>query len=111
MSNKISLKEYFNIRVDAIEKSIEVAHEEMNRRLEGMNEFRKQLDRQSDDFFSRSEHELFRRKVEEDIQGLREFRSEMRGKASQSSVILSTLLAVGGLLLASISIVLGFFGK
>ncbi|MBV6343791.1 hypothetical protein, partial [Candidatus Magnetobacterium casense] len=44
-----------DIRFDAQDKALEKATQEMDRRLEGMNEFRRQLDMQAGTFATRTE--------------------------------------------------------
>jgi hypothetical protein len=44
-----------SVEIKAIEKSIRIANKTMNRRLQGMNEFRHQLDRQASEFITRRE--------------------------------------------------------
>lgn len=51
----ISLREYIEARLDAIEKATNLAKEQMNYRLEGMNEFREQLNRQAATFVTNKE--------------------------------------------------------
>jgi hypothetical protein len=55
MSN-VSLKEYVESRLIDLEKSIKLANTELNRRLEGMNEFRSQLKDQASSFITRPEY-------------------------------------------------------
>jgi hypothetical protein len=52
-----------NLRFESNEKQIELAKEEMERRLEGMNEFRAQLSSQAGTFLSRTEAQLQIEKV------------------------------------------------
>jgi hypothetical protein len=46
------------LRFKGLDKEIDTAKREMDRRLEGMNEFRAQLDRQAKDFIGRTEMKL-----------------------------------------------------
>jgi len=48
--NGITWKEYVDLRFLESERALELAERELNRRLEGMNELRSQLDRQSGTF-------------------------------------------------------------
>ena len=52
-----------NLRFESNEKQIELAKEEMERRLESMNEFRSQLTNQANTFLSRTEAQLQIEKV------------------------------------------------
>jgi hypothetical protein len=49
----IPLEKYIDMRFDAVDKAVAIYRDEMNRRLEGMNEIRSQLDRQAAGFITR----------------------------------------------------------
>jgi hypothetical protein len=65
----------------------------MDKRLEGMNEFRNQLKDQSTMFFTKAEHEQFGKRIEDDIRSLRESRASLEGKASQNSVLMAYVIS------------------
>ncbi len=50
---KISLRDHFDERFRTLEKSTDTAKNEIDRRLESMNEFRQQLNRQSGTFITK----------------------------------------------------------
>lgn len=144
--NNITLKEYFeskiselesqfNIKISALEKATIVAATAMEKRLEGMNEFRDQLRDQTgtfvtrpeydqqmlrtgDDlkslsdikaqFIGRPEHVGMLVKLNEDIRVLRESKANLEGKASQSSVNIAMVVAIIGIVLSLVSIVSRF---
>lgn len=54
----ISLREYFDAKFEALEKSIELSRASMEKRLEGMNEFREQLNKQAGTFITKTELDL-----------------------------------------------------
>jgi len=101
---EVNWKEYVDIRIHNLEKATETATAEMDRRLEGMNEFRAQLDKQAGHFITRAEHEFvikeltnkadksaFENQVKE-IESLRLSRAELQGKASQTTVFIGYAL-------------------
>lgn len=53
----VSLREYVDIRFEKVDKDRIEAKTEMERRLEGMNELRQQLDRQAGTFITRDAYE------------------------------------------------------
>lgn len=55
MSESVSLKEYLNSRIDDVKESVKTAYAAMEKRLEGMNEFRSQLKDQAGRFVTREE--------------------------------------------------------
>lgn len=107
----ISLKEYLEMRLLEVEKARAVAYQTMERRLEGMNEFRDTLRDQAARFMTREEYMLALKPIEEDIRSLRETRAALQGKANQSALNLTLGLSVLGTLLAVVSIVLRLLGK
>lgn len=109
--NEVSLKEYIETKIGAVEKATTIASANLEKRLEGMNEFRAQLKDQSNTFLTRAEHQSYTEKVDSDIRVLRESKATLEGKASQKSVNLSTILAVIGITIAFISLVHTFAEK
>jgi len=119
---EVSLKEYFEdkfiasenarvlalealtIRLDGTEKVTELSRAAMDKRLEGMNEFREALKDQQKNFISRQEFDL----VVADIRVLREAKASLEGKADQSSVNNVMLLAIIGIFLSITTIVVMF---
>ena len=111
------LKEYFDIKIDSMDKALVVAQREMERRLEGMNEFRAQLDRQNSEFITRqqfeSKHEAIQEQFEskheankKDIQDLKLTGALLEGKASQKSLNFVMFVSVASLIIGAISIIL-----
>lgn len=104
----ISLRDYIDTRLEAMNKATDMAYKEMDRRLSSMNEFRDSLKDQSNTFFTKAEQDLYREKIEGEIRALREYKAVLESKASQSAVNLSTALSFIGLLLGVISLILHF---
>jgi hypothetical protein len=101
--NYVTLKEYLESRLENIEKSTDLAARIMEKRLEGMNEFRETLKDQASQFVTRTELIVIQKAIEKDIRELRDFKATIEGKASQLSVIIATALSILGLFLAVIS--------
>ena len=97
------LKNYMDIKFNSIEKSTCLAQENLNARLENMNEFRNSLKDQTSQYITRREHESVISKYDGDIRTLRETQAEARGKASMNSVYI-------GYIIAFIAIVVGIVG-
>ena len=102
----VTLKEYFDSRLQSIEDAIGVARLAMETRLAGMNEFRESLRDQTNRSMSREEYQAAHDRVKEDIQSLRESRAELAGKASQMSVNISLLISILGLVTSLVSVTL-----
>ena len=96
----VTLRDYIDTRLDAIDREKEVAYRAMEKRLDGMNEFRDTLKDQGGTFLTKNEYCVFKESVEKDLRVLRESRAELSGKASQLSVNITLLLAIIGLILS-----------
>jgi hypothetical protein len=107
-SEYVSLRDYIDVRFTALEKATEQARELMEKRLDGMNEFRDTLRDQGTSFLTKAEYSIFKETVEKDLRILREWRSELTGKASQQSVNILMLISVGGFIMSVISFILQF---
>jgi len=96
----VSLRDYLDMRLCNMQKAVDVASKEMDRRLEGMNEFRAQLDRQTRTFVTQIEHDV----LCDRIGSLEITRAELAGKASQTSVIISYVFAAIAVAVAVIAL-------
>jgi hypothetical protein len=103
-----SMREFFESKIQAIETATKIAYETMERRLEGMNEFRDTLRDQAGKFVTRSEIDVVREAIEDDLRILRESKANLEGKASQGAVNVALLFSVIGLLLGIFGIVMKF---
>jgi hypothetical protein len=96
----VSLKEYFETRLQSLDKATAVAQASMEKRLEGMNEFRDTLRDQAAQLVSRHEFASIIDKLNSEIQSLREFQVAVESKASQNSVLFVAALSVVGILIS-----------
>ena len=103
-SESVSLKEHFEARIAALEKATEVASGAMDRRLDGMNEFRDTLRDQASRFVTREEMEVKLGVLMDAISELKDYKAHMEGRASMSSVYVSYAIALLGIVLSVISL-------
>ena len=96
----VSLKEHIECRLIAIEKASELERETMNIRLESMNEFRDAMKDQAGTYITRTEYEIYHNQLERTIAEMKDFISDHKGRASQSSVIFIGFISLIGLLLS-----------
>ena len=96
-SGHVPLRDYIDIRFDALQIAIEKAERTMNTRLEGMNEFRETLKDQSARFVTRDELSAMLGPIGLDLRGVRDFMTSHEGKASQTSLYITTAIALVGL--------------
>ena len=82
-----------NLRFESNEKQIELAKQEMERRLEGMNEFRAQLSNQAGTFLSRTEAQLQLEKLITRIVLLEKSVNFREGSRHWSDYILTAVIA------------------
>lgn len=84
MADNIPIRDYFEARIIALEKATKLAADTLEKRLEGMNEFRTQLNRQASEFITKEQVRLL---YDGDIRTLRETLAEAKGKASSATYI------------------------
>ena len=98
-----------DVRLDALKEATNIAKEGMDERLARMNEFRDALRDQNATFVSKTEFNAVSERLNEDIRSLRESRSELKGKAEQSSVNVATFIALISLTIGVISFIMSIF--
>jgi polyphosphate kinase len=96
------LKNYMDIKFESIEKSTCLAQENLNTRLESMNEFRNSLKDQTAQYITRVEHDVLKTQ----ISVLEQNNARSEGKASMSSVYLGYIVAFIGIILGVIGIII-----
>ena len=103
MKNELLMLRYTKADLVAIKESTKLAKEVMDIRFEGMNDFLSQFRLQETTFLTRAEYMTHHTALEqrflrtdEDIRTLRESRAEMQGKATQSQVLFTAIVAVAG---------------
>lgn len=99
----VSLRDFVESKIESIADSITIAHAAMERRLDSMNEFRETLRDQAGKLVSRDEYIAAHRRLEADIQMLREYKAAVESKASQKAMMIT-------LAISSISLVTGIVG-
>ena len=102
----VSLREYLESRIFAVEKAIEVANVAMKERLFGMNEFRDTLKDQASRFVTRDEVDVKLETIHRQLKELQLAKAELEGKASQSQANIIFVIAVIGLVLSGIGLFL-----
>ena len=99
MSDQVTLREYFETQLEAYQKAIDVATRTLDKRLDGMNEFRDTLRDQASRFVTRDEMDLKVNVLQAQIVELKKFRDQAAGKADTKAVYIAYALAVLGPLL------------
>jgi len=107
----VTLKEYIESRISAIEKAIQIANEGMQVRLAGMNEFRDTLKDQASRFITRDEVDIKLDVIKQQIRLLEISKATLEGKASQSEVNSLKLIAIIGIIISIISLATIFLIK
>jgi hypothetical protein len=112
------LEKAINDKFHFIERTTRDTAVSLDKRLDGMNEFRDTLRDQAGKFFTREEHSAYIKVVDADIRSLRESRSKIEGAATQGDLIatqrnvfITSAVAVLSLLVASIGIVIDLLKK
>jgi hypothetical protein len=91
---------YFLARLDALEKQTSILAGMMEKRLDGMNEFRKSNEDQAARSVTRLEFEAFRELFAKTIKPLETAKDRAEGKASQNAVLVAYVIGGIGLLVA-----------
>ena len=110
-SEAVTLREFIEAKLAANERAVELAARSMEKRLDGMNEFRDTLRDQAARFVTREEVALQlarltdftaaeRAAIKEQLAGLQTFKDRLDGKASASAVYIGYALSILGLVLA-----------
>ena len=111
LSEHVQKLEERKAEIRELKESTQLAKDNLDGRLESMNEFRAQIRDQTATFLPRAEylnqHTALEQRImraDEDIRGLRESRAELLGKASQNSVFLAYAIAVVGIILSIVAV-------
>jgi len=107
MKDEVPLKEYTDKRLEELEKAILLAKQNIDQRLESVNEFRAQLNDQAKNFITRAEHDV----LVKDIQDLREFKAVVNAKASQNSVTVAYVITIISLIISISSFIMRVMGR
>ena len=91
------------ILFDAKDHALSLSTNNLEKRLESMNEFRAQIKDERAALMPRSEYVIQHQRLIEDIQALQISKAILDGRASVSSVYISYLLALIGIVIAIIS--------
>ncbi len=103
--DSISLREYFDAKILSQEKAIALAYQSMEKRLEGMNEFRDTLRDQASRFVTRVELDAQIEKIEANLRPLELSKANLEGKASQTAFYIAIFFSVAGLILGIINLI------
>ena len=96
---RVSLRDYVDVRFEAISQQRQATEKTLDARLESMNEFRQAITDQSRTFMTKEEYRLAHSPLAEDAQEFRDFMSKHQGKASQNQVLAAYALAVVSMIL------------
>ena len=77
-----------------LEKDVTLARAEMERRLEGMNEFRAQLEKQASTFMSRDYYDSEHRSLFNEVRLLREWKSQTEGAKGWSNILAAAAVLI-----------------
>jgi len=107
--DNISLREYIDLRFCEIDKSTRLALQSLDKRLDGMNEFRNTLKDQTALFMTKDYYEARHTELAKQVEDLKLSRAELQGKANVNSLYVAYLFSVISLLLGIINITYKLF--
>ena len=93
-------------QIESFDKALNLAREQLEKRLEGMNEFRQSLKDQNSTFVTKTEHSF----ICQDVRDLRENKARMEGKADQKSVMQVMIISIVSLFISIINFILRMLG-
>jgi len=101
--NITSLKEYIDIRLEAIDKAVTKAEAATEKRFEGVNEFRNTLADQQRTFMPRAEAESQYNSLSERISAIETKMEKIEGSKSGGSTVYAYLTAIISTIIAIVS--------
>ena len=115
--DKVNFKQYFDLAIkaqsdktDAIIKgqqlALELAKQNMDYRLEEMNNFRRDMQKMENSFLTREAYEGKHEALVKEIDSLKLSRAELQGKASQSAVNIAMAVSVIGIVISLMNAVI-----
>jgi hypothetical protein len=104
----MALERMIKDRFEVADAAIALASRSMEKRLDGMNEFRESLRDQAARMVPKSEFDIVAGKIQEDIKILMKSRAELEGKASQQALLLVLAVAMSGMLFGIIGLIMRF---
>jgi 2-hydroxy-3-keto-5-methylthiopentenyl-1-phosphate phosphatase len=107
----VTLKEHFEALLHSLDLRAEQARQSMEKRLEGMNEFREAIKDQASKFPTRDEVCAIITPIERELKILNTFKDALEGKASQKDVTVAMVISGFGILLSVVSLVLRLIDK
>ena len=112
VGNKVEASERVVLsKLDAMEVATTLSRENLEQRLDAMNEWRQQSKDREREFLSRAEYAAYHDRVVDDVRSLRESRAEISGKASQKSVNITQGIALAALAGTLINVALRLAGR
>ena len=93
-SSFINFEKMMDIVIDAQDKALSTAKVEMDRRLESMNEFRSQLEKQAIEFVDKKEQKLIDKQQDDKIHRIEMQKATLDGKVYM--IIIGVSAIVGG---------------
>ena len=90
----VSWKDWVDARFNAQQLALDLAKSEMERRLEAMNEFRKQLDKQADTFMSTERYELCHGRLVDQINVLEKAQAAAEARGKVYATIVAAIISI-----------------
>jgi len=104
------IEKRFALQLSASERALILSSSALEKRLEGMNEFRTQIKDERASFLPRSEYIIQHDKLADDVKDLQLSKAELAGKASQSSVNIAQVISIIAIAASFISLILRLIG-
>ena len=104
-NDQVSLRDYFDQRLEEmncrfkqrfeeVDSNVHKAEDQLNHRLEGMNEFRSSMKDQAATFMTRSEYDYAHRNLDEKIRAMELAKANFEGRAATISGLVSVAVSI-----------------
>lgn len=94
----VPLREYIEkivcLKWEAQSDALKLARENLEKRLDSMNEIREQLNRQASTFVTKTEYDIIKTRFEDEIRSLQLSRAEMAGKSAVNVALVISVLSL-----------------
>jgi hypothetical protein len=102
----IRINDLMQLRIDALDTAKTLAQQNLEVRLESMNNFRADLKNQAANFYTREIHDIYASAIAKEVESLKLSRAELAGKATQSGVFIAYIIGIIGLIISILSFII-----
>jgi len=103
-SEAVTLRDYFDAKLEASDRALSLAKNGMDHRLDGMNGIREDLRHQAAMFVTKNEISALLAPITAQLDVLQTFKDQLQGKASAGQAYLALVLSLIGMVMGAIGL-------